>query len=55
MGKYWLGKSKPKQVFRSTWDIYFQKVAMDLKENNLADFSTDRVNDYLIQCTFKQA
>jgi len=38
--QYWLGKLKPKQVFRLTQNA-FNKKLQNFKTNNLTEFSTD--------------
>ena len=40
MGQYWLGKTKPKQAFRSTRNV-FKKLPRNLKKIYLTEFSTD--------------
>ena len=40
MGQYWLGKTKPKQVFRSTRNT-FKKLSRNFKKNYLTEFSSD--------------
>ena len=40
MGQYWLGKTKPKNAFRSTRNA-FKKLSWNLKNFYLSEFSTD--------------